>query len=489
MQRIVLPRLRVDTAWRDAARACLAAGISPRDVTFGQDTESGLFDEVVQPPAVAIGKMYVSKSFISLAGSVVWHNDADRFDRLYTCLYRLQRERGLMRDRADPLVQSLRSMEKAVHRCQHKMKAFVRFREIGNPDAARRSFAAWFEPTHHTVEPTADFFAKRFADMDWRIVTPDVTAIFENGALRFVLDMPKPALREDAHEELWTTYFCNIFNPARLKVSAMTSEMPKKYWRNLPEAPSIPRLIADAPTRALAMAKAAPTLPPLRASRVQKAATRGTHWDGPKGGFAAALAGCQRCPLHCQATQVVAGQGPDTADIMVVGEQPGDREDLEGRPFVGPAGQVLTEVMKKAGLESDEVYLTNAVKHFKYVVRGKRRIHQSPSRNEVVHCRFWLDSEIKRVQPKIIVALGATAALALTGRKDAISVRRGKVETGLSGVPVLITYHPAHLLRLPDASAQSQAREILTQDLALALSSLETKALSGRFSPGTAQSG
>ena len=466
MKRIVLPRLGVDTAWRDAARACLAAGMSPRDVTFGQGAAGGLFDEVSAPPVADDSRLSVPKSFVSLARAVVWHTDADRFDRLYSCLYRLQRERGLMQDRADPLVQSLRAMEKAVYRCQHKMKAFVRFREIGDPEADRRSFAAWFEPTHHTMEPTATFFVKRFADMDWRIVTPDVTAIFEGGVLRFAVDLPKPDLREDAHDDLWTTYFCNIFNPARLKVNAMTSEMPKKYWKNLPEAAAIPGLIAEAPARARAMAEAAPTLPPVRAAKVQSAATRGAHWDGPQSGFAAALASCQRCPLHAHATQVVAGCGPDKAALMIVGEQPGDIEDLHGRPFIGPAGQVLGQAMQHVGLERDRVYLTNAVKHFKHVVRGKRRIHQTPASDEVEHCRLWLDTELLRVQPKLVVALGATAAMALTGRKGPISGRRGKVEAGRDGVPVLITYHPAYILRLPDTAAQSTARDVLMRDLA-----------------------
>ncbi|MEP3329355.1 UdgX family uracil-DNA binding protein [Sedimentitalea sp.] len=472
MQRIIIPRLGADKAWRDAARACLAAGLAPHDVTFGDASDGGLFDEIIQPPSIDAHGITVSKSFISLARSVVWHSDKDRFDRLYTFLHRAQRERRLMQDGADPLVQSLRNMEKAVHRCQHKMKAFVRFREIGDPRAPRRSFAAWFEPTHNTVEPTAAFFANRFADMDWRIVTPGVTAIFENGALRFALDLPKPELQADAHEDLWTTYFCNIFNPARLKINAMTSEMPKKYWKNLPEAASIPRLIADAPARARAMADAAPTLPPLRTTRVKDAATRSTHWDGPSEGMAAALSACKRCPLQAQATQVVAGHGPEKADIMIVGEQPGDQEDLVGLPLVGPAGQILDEAMSHVGLDRAAVYLTNAVKHFKHTIRGKRRIHKNPNRDEIESCRFWLDSEIARTKPKVIVALGATAAFSLTGSKTAIKTRRGTFEVGRFGHPVLITFHPAYVLRLPNPSAQSDARKILIQDLALAATSV-----------------
>src|SRR5690606_19151967 len=134
----------------------------------------------------------------------------------------------------------LREMEKGVRRCAHKMKAFVRFRDLAPGAGGRRRFAAWFEPTHHTLEPTAPFFARRFADMDWFIATPEKTARFEGGALTFAEGAPRPDLPEDAAETLWTTYFRNIFNPARLKVQAMTSEMPRKYWKNLPEAGAIP---------------------------------------------------------------------------------------------------------------------------------------------------------------------------------------------------------------------------------------------------------
>mgnify|MGYP001793673743 CR=1 FL=1 len=154
------------------------------------------------------------------------------------------------------------------------MKAFVRFREIGDPTDARRSFAAWFEPTHYTVEPTASFFAGRFGDMDWRIVTPSATAVFADGHVTISEGQPRPDLPEDAQEDLWIAYFQNIFNPARLKVTAMQSEMPKKYWHNLPEAQAIPDLVKTAPERARAMAEAAPTLPPLRAERVKAQMSR-----------------------------------------------------------------------------------------------------------------------------------------------------------------------------------------------------------------------
>lgn len=163
MHRIILPRIATDTAWRASARGCLAAGLRPEDVTWtDRQAGGGLFDTDFTGPETTPRTMSVSKGFLSMAKTVSWHSDADRFDRLYSLLWRVQKKPRLMQDRADPDLAHLRKLEKGVHRCQHKMKAFVRFREIGDPAAQRRSFAAWFEPTHNTVEPTATFFCKSF---------------------------------------------------------------------------------------------------------------------------------------------------------------------------------------------------------------------------------------------------------------------------------------------------------------------------------------
>ena len=245
MHAIPLPMIGTDKAWRDAARRLLAARVKPADVLweFG-DQAPQLFESTVDLPEPKRA-VKVSREFVALANTVVWHRDPQRFARLYALLWRLRDEPGLMQDRADPDLAKLRQMEKNVRRCQHKMKAFVRFRDLRS-DGPRRSFGAWFEPTHYTVEPTAAFFMRRFADMDWMIVTPDVTARFEDGKISFHPGQEKPELPEDGAEALWGTYFCNIFNPARVKISAMTSEMPKKYWKNMPETQFIPGLIADA---------------------------------------------------------------------------------------------------------------------------------------------------------------------------------------------------------------------------------------------------
>ncbi|MFV1528279.1 MULTISPECIES: UdgX family uracil-DNA binding protein [unclassified Phaeobacter] len=463
-----MPPIGTAEAWRRAARGFLAQNIPPDAILWNNECAApDLFASEARPPSG--GEVQVPRSFVTLADKVVWHSDPNRFARLYRFLWRLRSERGLMSDRADADLARLRQMEKSVSRCQHKMKAFVRFRELGAADAPRRSFAAWFEPTHHTVEPTATFFARRFADMDWRILTPDVSAIFEGGQLRFEPGQPRPDLPEDASEALWITYFRNIFNPARLKVQAMQSEMPKKYWQNMPEAVAIPDLIASAPARARAMAEAAPTLPPLRAVRVQaRLPAANPVWQGAAGGLPEAINSCTRCPLHRSATQAVPGEGPTDAALMIVGEQPGDHEDLAGRPFVGPAGQLFDQLAAEAGLPRQAAYVTNAVKHFKFTPRGRRRIHQRPDGSEIQHCKIWLRAELEQVRPRLVLALGATATQALLGSGADILRRRGTIEHRADGTPVLITLHPSYLLRSPDPEQRSRDTESLRADLRLA---------------------
>ncbi len=480
-----IPRIGAAEAWRDAARGFLQQNIPPEALIWGgAETAPDLFGGGSVRGAAR--QVSVPRSFLALAGSVVWHTDPARFARLYAFLWRLRDTPHLMTDRGDPDLATLRRMEKNVHRCQHKMKAFVRFREIGDPKAARRSFAAWFEPTHHTVEPTAQFFARRFGDMDWRIYTPGISVLCEGGRLRFLKDCPRPDLPEDASEQLWVTYFQNIFNPARLKVKAMTSEMPKKYWKNMPEAAAIPELIAAAPARARAMAQAAPTLPPARVKQAQAQQARfASSWTQDSAALVAEVNSCTRCPLHCAATQAVHGAGPPDARLMVVGEQPGDLEDLQGLPFVGPAGQLFDAVAREVGLARDAVYVTNAVKHFKYRARGRRRIHQSPDRSEIAACAPWLEEEIRHVSPRLILALGATAAFALTGSAAPLAQRRGRVERRADGVAVLITYHPSYLLRVQDKDkeAAAQARAAFRGDLAQAWERVQPRQLAPRGSP------
>jgi DNA polymerase len=174
---------------------------------------------------------------------------------------------------------------------------------------------------------------------------------------------------------------------------------------------------------------------------------------------------CEGCPLFQNATQTVFGVGRATARLILVGEQPGDREDIEGAPFVGPAGLLLDRCLEEAGIDRKDVYVTNAVKHFKWEPRGKRRIHKKPSAREIAACRPWLDAEIEEIQPEMIVCLGATAAQALLGRSFRVTQHRGKPVFPGKLPPVLATVHPSSILRAPDHDSREQARHDFVEDL------------------------
>jgi uracil-DNA glycosylase len=176
---------------------------------------------------------------------------------------------------------------------------------------------------------------------------------------------------------------------------------------------------------------------------------------------------CRACPLWKNATQTVFGEGPPDAEIMFVGEQPGDREDREGRPFVGPAGLLLDRALAEAGVDRGRVYVTNAVKHFKFEPRGKRRLHKRPNAGEIKVCKRWLLGEIEVIAPELIVALGATAAQSLAGRAVPIQSNRGAVLELASGLRVLITVHPSALLRVEDERDRREAYDAFVRDLAL----------------------
>lgn len=178
---------------------------------------------------------------------------------------------------------------------------------------------------------------------------------------------------------------------------------------------------------------------------------------------------CTHCHLHGSASQTVFGDGRADARLAFVGEQPGDQEDIQGKPFVGPAGQLFDTILEEVGIDREETYVTNAVKHFKFEPRGRRRIHQKPDAGEVQRCRWWVDKEIALIRPKLVVALGGTAALSLLDRQVGIMRERGTVHRRSSdGLPVLLTYHPSFLLRIPDEAEKARQRANFTDDLAKA---------------------
>lgn len=463
--------------WRKAARGFMMAGIAPEFIEWRtMDDADGLFgfdDNRLPQPASPPPKINVQPSFIRLAEAVVCHSDPTRFAILYRLLFRLYHSHGLLNMASDSDVTLARRLAKSVGRDYHKMTAFVRFKELPLPEGVvgRRRFVAWFEPDHFIIARVAPFFQRRFTDMDWVITTPKGSASWDGEALTTSDDpAPKPNLRDET-DDLWRTYYASIFNPARLKVKMMTTEMPKKYWKNLPEAELIPGMIARAEASVLEMASRQASEPLPFHHRIQDAAAKVPAAPHPVEGTLAAVQEearhCTRCDIHCLATQTVFGEGPADADVMVIGEQPGDHEDLAGRPFVGPAGQLFNDTLKAVGIERDRLYITNAVKHFKYQPRGKRRIHQKPNMGEIRQCRWWLTQEIELVRPKLIVAMGASALFALTDMRQKLEDVRSEPIAMEGGKTLLVTVHPSYLLRIPDEGQRREELVRFRKDLAI----------------------
>ncbi|MFK8031409.1 MAG: UdgX family uracil-DNA binding protein [Gammaproteobacteria bacterium] len=457
-------------AWRDAARELLNQGISPDQVSFRLPFENGdLFAEPLTKGAVTPVSVRVPRAFQPLAEQVICHSDGARFALLYRVLWRLQSAPRLLDDASDDDVWQLHRMAKAVRRDAHKMKAFVRFRQV--PDGQREVFIAWFEPDHHIVEFTAPFFKKRFAGMHWSIVTPSRSVHWDKCSLRFGDGATRADCPDaDALESWWRTYYASIFNPARLKVKAMGSEMPKKYWHNLPESRLIGDLVRDAHRYQLAAPTG--TRPSVvKAKRLVSQQRRTAPEPEPVGSLqelVVKIRACERCSLHQCATQAVVGAGPDNARLMVVGEQPGDQEDVVGKPFVGPAGVVLNRAFNAANIERDDIYLTNAVKHFKYRARGRQRLHVRPDSSEIEHCRWWLTQERSHIDPDITLALGATAAHSLLGHPCRIKDVRGRLLQDDNGRKIIVTVHPSYLLRLGNSPNAQLEYELFVRDLKLA---------------------
>ncbi len=435
--------------WREQARKLLTSRVPPEEILW--EREAGLFsDEPPLPPAQGETPT-VPKEFLKLAHTVAHHASPSKWALLYLVLWRLTHggERHLLKMASDLDLVKLAEMRKAIQRDIHKMHAFVRFQKVGeDAETGREQFVSWFEPDHEIMPLTAGFFRKRFTGMDWSIFTPTGSASWDGKEVRLgpgVERMDAPG--DDELENLWRSYYKSIFNPARIKVKAMQAEMPKKYWKNLPEADLIEELIAEGKDRVSSMMEVEER--PARLlnnAYLNRLGDLTAAQENPQT-FREQMACCRNCPLWENATGTVLPEGPENARIMVIGEQPGDQEDLTGRPFVGPAGKLLDRFLAQAGIDRKQVYLTNAVKHFKFKRQGKLRLHQNPSVGEMKACRPWVMSEILRVQPKVIITLGATAAKSIIDPAFKITQQRGLIDRPDLAPKVVATVHPSYLLR------------------------------------------
>jgi DNA polymerase len=452
--------------WQRAARRALQQGIPPEAIEW-QELESqqpalGLFEEM--EPATATGVVFrVPKQFVTLARTASFHRDPRRWALLYRVLWRLTHgEPKLLEIASDPDVISLTALEHGVRREVHKMHAFVRFREVRMPDAEEPWYVAWFEPEHHIVEMNAQFFIDRFTNMCWSILTPERCLHWNRHELSITPGVPKSeAPTGDVAESLWLRYYSSIFNPARIKARTMQQSMPKKYWKNLPEAAVIPVLLQEAPPRVDTM---------IAKSEAKRSDGEEWHPAQPPATtslrtLATAARGCQACPLYKNATQTVFGEGARTAEIVLLGEQPGDQEDREGRPFIGPAGLLLNRALGDAGVDREKCYVTNVVKHFKWEPRGKRRLHQTPNSRDIAACRPWMEAEFAILKPRLLVCLGATAAKAVFGPAMRVTQSRGQFLESPYAKRTMVTVHPSSLLRAPTDEAREANYNLFVADL------------------------
>ncbi len=456
--------------WRRATRALVLADVAADQIVWSVGGGADLFAEPAPLPP-AQGTFNIHRSLVELAKTAIQAREPERFAWLYRLVLRAHRgERRILENVSDPEVDRVQRLGQAVSRDAHKMRAFLRFRSVEEDGATR--YVAWFEPDHYVLEENAPFFVRRFATMTWSILTPYRSAHWDGTSLTFWAGARSAEVPDDdALEGYWRAYFSSIFNPARLKVGAMQSEMPKKYWRNLPEAAAVPDLIRSASSRTEQMLEQemrSPKKTPLAPVRARAAPSGAAGPGPPLAELAKKAAECRNCPLWEPATQTVFGEGPANARMMLVGEQPGDQEDLVGRPFVGPAGQLLDRALEEAGIDRQTIYVTNAVKHFKFVPRGKRRIHAKPETVEIVACSPWLTAEREIVRPGLLVLLGATAARAVLGRAVTITRERGHRIEMTGGPAAFVTVHPSFLLRLPDEGSKRREYRAFVADLARA---------------------
>jgi probable DNA metabolism protein len=433
-------------SFRAHARALVAAHIAPAEVLWSDlYTEQNLLLTAEPPPIRTGPSLNVPKRYFDLAKLVFAHSDPERWNLLYSVLWRIQHgERHLLSLQIDPAVMRLEKMRGEIARDVHHMHAFVRFRRVLR--GADEWFVAWYKPDHHVLRLAAPFFEARFAAMRWAILTPDESTHWDGKRLHYAPGVAEPDLStNDSLETLWSTYYGTTFNPARMNLDLMRQEMPSRFWSQMPELRSLGTVVSEAPARlekmrALQATSAQSVVPSTSDLRVLRVAA----------------SACTACSLHCDATQTVFGEGPADARVVLIGEQPGDVEDLRGRPFVGPAGEVLNRALAAAGIPREQVYVTNAVKHFKFTREGKHRLHQTPRMAEAVACKPWLEAELKALQPEAIVLLGATAAKSLLGSTVRITRDAGKLIATRYAPNTIVTVHPSFVLRSGDRE-QSEA--------------------------------
>lgn len=448
-------------SWRAVARQLIAERVSPGEVRLLDcDQDSALWTAEFangRSPLVT-NTIMVPRHFIDLGRYVARHLNPQRWQLLYSALWRLQQDRDLFKLESDNEIGTLRLMEQQVRRDVNRMQESMRFQRI---ERERKEYlVAWHRPDYPIVELAAPFFAERFSAMRWSILTPYRSAYWEPAAkkLQFGKGVPRfTPPQTDELEELWLRASRSVFDPVH--ASAKATPIPPVVVQGISEAEFAPPLFKKAPER---------VQQPIAQTQYSSSAALFLPNNTELPVLKEAVQRCQGCELHRCATQAVFGLGPVSARIVLVGEQPGNDEDLAGKPFVGPAGKLLDRALAEAGIERESVYITNAVKHFKFERRGIKRIHRTPEMKEITACRPWLEAELKAVKPEIIVCMGATAMKSLLNLQNMLMKHRGQIFRSPYAEKVIVTVHPSAILRVKDPMASEQLFQTLCRDLRLA---------------------
>lgn len=423
MYRVVLQHQADWEGWRDAARALALAGVASEEIfwTVGEGAATTL-------PELT-GRFGVPRILVEIAQAAIAARDPERFGLLYRLILNAREGEDIA---DDPDFARARHLAFAVRRETHRMQSLVRFRPVAAQGGIRH--VGWFEPAHYVLESVARAYAADYPDLPFSILTPLGSAHWSGLALSRGAGVAVSDVTDDATlESAWHARFSDLFADAQVSPA---SNIPRASTLRPPDRPAL------GPVR----------LPPGRdTARLARMAEEAV--------------GCQRCVLWQPATQTVFGEGPADAPIMFIGEQPGDQEDIIGRPFVGPAGILLDQALEEAGIDRRQHYIANAVKHFKFTRRGHRRLHQTPEAPETETCRFWLEMERAEVRPALIVLMGATAARGVLGRPVTIGRERGAPFDLPDGAPGFITVHPSFLLRQPDEDSRARQYEIFVREL------------------------
>ncbi len=432
MRRVVLDSETDWNGWRKATRALVLAGVEPDQVRWSvrAKPEDGS-DDLPE----GNGGFNVSRSLVTMAGLAIQARDPDRFGLLYRLVWRANAGQKLDHDDAE--LRRAQGLAFAVRAEAHKMRTNLRFLPVGED-----GYLGWYAPAHFVLEANAQLLVRRFPQQRFAILTPDGSALWDGAELRFGPGVA-PVQDDAALAAWWDKHHAKLWRESHPGTSVPEAE-------SLHESPRPP----DRP----------PLGPVVLPQHADAALLEATHEAGD----------CKRCHLYEPATQTVFGEGPAHARAMFIGEQPGDQEDVIGRPFVGPAGQLLDRALEEAGIDRRMVYVTNAVKHFKFTPRGKRRIHQPPDAAEISACRFWLDVERVRLQPGLLVLMGASAARAVLNRQVTITRERGRPIKMEDGHTAFVTVHPSYLLRIPDADAKTREYRAFVRDLEAVRKLVET---------------